>query len=176
MTDEQELTLSHESRWYAVQARIKQEQRAAINLMSCGVTTFLPMVRQARQTGSVPFAAAPLFPRYLFVRCEIVRSARKIQYTRGVARMLGTSEGPTPVDDTIIESIRNRIGKDGFVQLTDDLKTGDPVEIMSGPLRGFVGIFHSVTPAAQRVVLLLNAVTSQMRVSVDSNIVRKLQA
>lgn len=175
MIDTEHVTSAFESHWYAVQARAKQEERAAVNLMSVGLTTLLPMIRQPQRAVSA-IGTAPLFPRYLFVRCEIARFVQKIRYTRGVARLLGTSDGPTPIDDAIIESIQSRIGKDGFVQLTDFLEAGDPVEITSGPLKGLVGIFCSATSAAQRVVLLLNTVNSQMRVLVDSHVVRRTTA
>jgi transcriptional antiterminator RfaH len=177
MIDRGSLACSCASRWYAVQARPKQEERAAANLLTAGVTTFLPMIRQAWRTRSASAVGkAPLFPRYLFVQCDIGHLARKIRYTRGVAKVLGTLDGPTPVDDAIIASIRSRIGEDGYVQLTPTLEPGDPVEVMAGPLRGFVGIFHAGTPATQRVVLLLHAMNSQMRVVVDSNIIRRVSA
>jgi transcriptional antiterminator RfaH len=158
-----------------VRARAKQEQRAAANLVSSGVTTFLPLIRQGGRTSAARARVpAPLFPRYLFVRCEIGACVRSIRYTRGVSNVLGTSEGPTPIDDAIIESIRSRIGEDGFVQLIDVFETGDSVEITSGPLEGLTGIFHASTSGAERVVLLLDAVNSQMRVTIDSSAVRKV--
>lgn len=160
--------------WYAVQARPKQEQRAAMNLASSGVTTFLPMLRELHTNGRV--GTAPLFPRYLFARCDGVESLPRIRYTRGVAKVLGTGDGPTAVDDAIIESIRDRVGADGFVELTQSLEAGDRVEITTGPLKGLVGIFDSSTSACQRVVLLLNAVSVQMRVQVDTSVVRRMTA
>jgi transcriptional antiterminator RfaH len=175
MIDATQPTSPTESRWYAVQARPKQEQRAALNLVSSGLTTFLPMVRQVRRTR--PGGPVPLFPRYLFVQCDIASTAgQRIRFTRGVVKLLGTGEGPTAIDDTIIQSIRNRIGTDGCVELSDMLADGDAVEVTSGPLKGFVGIFHSTTSAAQRVVLLMSAVNNQMRVLVETAVVKRLTA
>jgi transcriptional antiterminator RfaH len=164
-------------RWYVVQARNKQEERAATNLVSLGLTTFLPVIRAPRRRGSSwTLATMPLFPRYLFVRCDLANSAHHIRYTRGVTKLLGTSEGPVPIDDVVVESILRRTGEDGFVRLTDTLEAGDPVEITSGPFCGFVGVFHSNTCAATRVVILLSTVHSQTRVTVDSAVIRKLSA
>ncbi len=157
--------------WYAVLARPKQEQRAAMNLLSSGVTTFLPVIRHTTPTGSI--SPAPLFPQYLFVRCDIFQWARKIQYTRGVARVLGTSDGPTPIADEIIDVIQDRVDDNGFVELTEAFKVGDAVEVTAGPLKGLVGVFHAATSGAQRVVLLLNAVNGQMRATVDTMAVRR---
>jgi len=160
--------------WYAVQTRPKQEQRTAANLRSSLLTTLLPMVRLPRRNGRI--ATAPLFPCYLFVQCDISRWAQRIRYTRGVAKMLGTRDGPSAIDDTILGCIQERIGSDGFVELIDPMSIGDPVEIMSGPLKGLIGVFHSTTSAAERVVLLLNAANGQMRALVNADEVRKVTA
>jgi transcriptional antiterminator RfaH len=165
-----------EPHWYAVQAHNKQELRAASNLVSSGLTTFLPLVRLPRRSGAGAGGPVPLFPRYLFVQCDLASSAQRIRYTRGVVKLLGTLEGPTAIDDAIIQSIRDRIGDDGFVELSDSFTDGDSVEVTSGPLKGFVGIFHSATSAAQRVVFLLGAVNSQVRVLVDTAVVRRASA
>jgi transcriptional antiterminator RfaH len=173
-----DLALTLDSRWYAVQTRPKQEERATLNLRGSGLTTFLPMIRQPRKAHSAASAPAPLFPRYLFVRCDIAQHASRIRYTRGVTRVLGTSAGPTPLDDEVIESIQRRLDDGGYVRLIEPepLHAGDPVEITDGPLSGFVGIFHSATTATERVVLLLNAMNNQMRVVVDSMVVKRLTA
>lgn len=175
--DAVESLLLQEPRWYVVQARPKQEERAAMNLASGGITTFLPRIRQpVKRRSSNTSGTAPLFPRYFFVRCNIAGALQQIRYTRGVAKVLGTSDGPTPVDDTIIDCIQGRIGRDGFVELLEVLEPGDAVEVTSGPLKGLVAIFSSATSAANRVVLLLEAVSSQIRVLVESNILRRVTA
>jgi transcriptional antiterminator RfaH len=167
-----DVTSSSGIRWYVVQARPRQEERAATNLASWGVRTFLPMIRQpARRRSRM---AAPLFPRYLFVQCSIAETVQKIRYTRGVAKVLGTGDGPTAVDDTIIQCIQSRIGADGFVELSDPIGPGDPVVITSGPLKGLVAIFSSASSAANRVVLLLEAVSSQIRLLVEPDILRRV--
>src|SRR5207237_9948283 len=106
----------YDPRWYAVQSRPKQEDRAATNLAVMGLTTLVPKVRQPRSRGA-GCGVAPLFPRYFFVYCRLASTLPKIRYARGVAKILGTSEGPTPIDDAIIEAIQSRIGPDGFVEL-----------------------------------------------------------
>jgi transcriptional antiterminator RfaH len=159
--------------WYAVLTKPKQEERAAVNLVGYGIETFLPMARRAgRQRASS--GTAPLFPRYLFVKCSMEALAPKIRYVRGISKVLGTEVGPTSVDESIIAAIQSRIGKDGTVQLTSLLEVGDHVEIISGPLKGFTGVFNAITTASERVILLLKAVSGQVRVSVNCGAIEKL--
>jgi transcriptional antiterminator RfaH len=161
-------------RWYAVQARPKQERRAALNLDSSDLVTFLPMVREVRRVGHP--LTAPLFPGYLFVHCDIGSCVQRIRYTRGVAKVVGTGEGPTALDDAIIDCIQSRVGKDGFVELIDVLEHGDSVEIAAGPLKGLIGVFHSATSAAQRVTLLLTVAHTPMRIVLESESVKRASA
>ena len=50
--------------------------------------------------------------------------------------------GPTSIDDDIIQLIQLRVGEDGLVKLDNDLNEGDPVMIDAGPLKKLVGVFQ----------------------------------
>ena len=50
--------------------------------------------------------------------------------------------GPTSIDDEIIQLIQLRVGEDGLVKLDNDLNEGDPVMIDGGPLQKLVGVFQ----------------------------------
>ncbi|HLG59546.1 MAG TPA: transcription termination/antitermination NusG family protein [Vicinamibacterales bacterium] len=164
-----------EPRWYVVQTHPHQEQRAALNIASYGAECFLPMTRRSAR-GSRQMRAEPLFTRYLFVKCDIWSMAHKIVFVRGVAKVLGTSAGPTSVDESVIAEIRSRVGADGFVRVTPGLESGDRVVVTAGALRGIVAVFHSSTTADERVRLLLTAIDSSIRLVVDRDEVEPLPA
>lgn len=166
------------ARWYVVQTKPKQEARAADNLVAWGVETFLPRIRDRVRDASafVPSTRAmPMFPSYLFVRFELARMAQKVRYTRGVTKILGIDAQPTPVDDGFVDLIRERVGDDDCVKLlAPPLKAGDRVRIVVGPLCDLIGIFEETSSAAQRVSVLLVAINTQMRVTIDAAFVEKL--
>lgn len=163
--------------WYAIQSKPKQEGRAEADLLAWGVETFLPRIprRAPSAKGAAhAYGVQPLFPGYLFARFNGHSMLHKIKYTRGVARVLGTERGPTPLDDSIIAFIRTRVGADGLVLLSP--RPGDRVQVTNGPLKDFVGVFSSALTGADRVRVLLTAVSGGFKVVVDGSLVERITA
>lgn len=156
--------------WWAIQCKPRQECRAQANLETSGVRTFLPLARGS--TAKVE----PLFPRYLFARCDKPAMTSRIRFARGVTKILGTSNGPTCVDASIIDAIQQRAAGDGCVRLRPAFQHGDPVRIVDGPLKDFIGVFEGSVSANDRVRLLLAAVHGQWRVTVDNGVVERTTA
>jgi transcriptional antiterminator RfaH len=156
--------------WWAIQCKPRQEFRAQANLETSGVRTFLPLAR-----GSTA-AVEPLFPRYLFARCDEPGMTPRIRFARGVTKILGTPDGPTTVDGSIIDAIQERAAGDGCVRLRPTFQHGDPVRIVDGPLKDFTGVFEGSVTANDRVRLLLAAVHGQWRVTVDDRVVERTSA
>ena len=162
--------------WWAIQCKPRQESRAQANLETSGVRTFLPLTKQARLDRSKRNTATkiePLFPRYLFARCDGPEMTHRIRFARGVTKILGTGSAPSSVDESIIAAIQQRVGDDGCVPLRPAFQSGDAVRIVDGPLKDFVGVLEGAADAADRVRLLVAAVQGQWRVTVDGRSLQK---
>lgn len=165
------------SRWYALQTHALQEERAAENLNAWGVETFAPKYKERRSnpyTGRPVYFTRSLFPRYMFARFDAGCMLRKVWFTRGVAKVVGFGNGPSPVEDEIIELIKSRVGEDGFVQLNEELKRGDKVVISAGPLVTLEGIFERDLEDGDRVLLLLTAISYQGHVTIERELLKKI--
>lgn len=161
-------------RWYVINTHVRQEERANENLMSWGVETLHPKLRTRRYnqfTGVPTYLTQPLFPRYLFAKFNAREQLSKIRFTRGVQNIVSFGEHPAPVDDKIIDIIRERIDENGFVKQNDELKPGDKVVISAGPLRNLVGIFEREVKGSDRITILLTAIEFQGRLVVERNLV-----
>ena len=164
-------------RWYALQTHALQEERAAENLNAWGVETFAPKYKERRSnpyTGRPVYFTRSLFPRYMFARFDAGRMLRKVWFTRGVAKVVGFGNGPSPVEDEIIELIKSRVGEDGFVQFNEELKRGDKVVISAGPLVTLEGIFERDLEDGDRVLLLLTAISYQGHVTIERELLKKI--
>jgi transcriptional antiterminator RfaH len=139
--------------WYAIRTKPRQEERAAENLTSWGVTTLAP-----RLEGSNGRRRSPLFPGYIFVRFEGVKMLHNIHFTRGVADVVSFGGVPAPIPDEVIAEIYARIDEKGVICQTPALNPGDEVVIQSGLLRNFVGVFERELPGSKRVQILLRTV------------------
>ena len=78
------------------------------------------------------------------------------------------------VEDEIIDLIKSRVGKDGFVQFNEELKRGDKVVIRDGPLANLVGIFERDVEDGDRVLMLLTAISYQGHVTVERELLKKI--
>lgn len=171
--------ISDTPNWYVVRTCPKQEERAVNNLNAWQVETFLPKMKVNRVnpfTGISGSAVVPMFPLYSFAKFDASRMLHKVCHTRGVHSVVSFGGVPAPVNDEIIELIRERIGADGLVQFEDDLKVGDRVKVTQGPLANFSGVFDRNFDGHTRVAILLTSVTYQGRLVVDREHLEKVKS
>lgn len=168
--------LDHESdeplpRWYLVQTRPRQAERAEANLAYQGYSVFHPrvMVEGIRRGRRVP-REEPLFPNYLFIRLRRwVDNWYPLRSTRGVARLVSFGDEPLAVDDAVVDEILRRIEGQ---PITPTFEAGDSVEIVDGPLRGLDAIFKA-HQGADRVLLLIDMLQRQVTLTLPVASVRR---
>src|SRR5262249_51260045 len=100
--------------WYVIHTHLKQEDRAGMNLNAWGIATFNPKIKEREHTTysrKATHVIKPLFPRYIFARFSAAR-LQKVQFTRGVYRVVCFGDSPTPIADEVISEVKSRIGED----------------------------------------------------------------
>jgi transcriptional antiterminator RfaH len=160
-------------RWYLVQCRARQEERAQEHLQRQGFECYRPLYERERvQHGRKRFEIAGLFPGYLFIQLDHIHDNwAPIRSTRGVIQIVRFNAYPLPVADAIVEEIRRRI--EGRPIREPHLKSGDPVVITEGAFSGIEAIFVA-SAGEERVVLLLNFLQSEQTLSFPIANVRKI--
>ncbi len=119
---------------------------------------FLPLLGTTVRHPRPDQCTVPLFPQYIFLRCDLTAHYFQVRYTPGVASFVAAGRDPLSVPESIIESIRQRC-TDGVVHLHQEpFRKGEPVQILDGPFRGFEAVFECYLSGATRVAILLNAV------------------
>ena len=165
------------TQWYVVYTNPKQEDRASDNLRSWGVETLHAKLRTCRYnqfTGAPTFLTKPLFPRYIFAKFNAQKQLAKICFTRGVNNVVSFGGQPASVDESIIQIVSDRIDKDGFVKVGEELKRGDRVIVKAGPLRDFVGVFEEELKDSERISVLLTTISYQGRLVVSRDLLEKV--
>ncbi len=160
--------------WYAIRTKPREEDRADFNLQAWQVQTFAPKLRElcASDFGK-RYVSKPLFSSYIFARFDAGTQLHKINNTRGVQKVVTFGDSPTPIDDRIIDFIKERIDKDGFIQLGEELTQGDKVTIKYGPFKGLGGIFQKRIKETDRVEILLNALTYDSRLLIERDLIER---
>lgn len=156
--------------WYVVQSQPRAEQKAVINLQRQGFLTYMPRyLKRRRHARRIDMVAAPLFPRYLFVRLDpSVQRWRPIFSTFGVSRIICNGDLPTPLSDQVINSIRDREDASGFVYLDrrPQFRIGDSIRIRDGVFADHLGLYEGMKDS-ERVAILLDLLGRKVRVSVN---------
>jgi transcriptional antiterminator NusG len=126
--------------WYAIRVKPRHEKVVAAMLNSKGFDRFLPLYkRSVRYAGRRREHELPLFPGYVF-SCFDALNRLPILVTPGVIYIVGTPEGPTPLDASEIDGIRRAVELRLSLQPHPYLGVGDKVCITDGPLAGVEGI------------------------------------
>jgi transcriptional antiterminator RfaH len=154
--------------WYVIQAKAGNEHRAGINLSNQEIETFLPLYKSHQyHQGRMLQKIKPLFPNYLFAKLDLDLHYYKVKWTRGVSKILGFGNGPIPISEKVIETIKNRMGKDNLVKLEEEWKEGDIVQIASGLFKGLMGVFQKRMSDKGRVRILLSMIGVDVPVQIS---------
>lgn len=143
--------------WYAVQTQPNRENLAVSHLDRQGFDVWLPrierIIRHARQTNRV---RRPLFPGYLFINLDLETARwRAINGTVGVSHIVSFGQLPSVVDNAFMTALKAMVNIDGIVETNnDDLKLGQDVKILHGPMAGKIGKLLRLD-SGNRVTVLL---------------------
>jgi transcription antitermination factor NusG len=155
--------------WYVLNTKPKKESQVERMFREAGFEVYNPKLKQDERI-------LPFFAGYAFLRFDFPDEYRLVKYTRGVKKVVGSPEGPTPVPNEVIEAIRER-EVDGFVEFDkygEEPSVGDEIQIMEGPLKGLRGIFKREMTQNERVLILLNYVAYQGQLIVEKKKLKKV--
>ena len=161
--------------WYVVHTKPGNEHRVEANLSNQKIEILLPLLRvfQDRQGRPVQ-KITPLFSNYLFAKLDLDLHYYKVKWTRGVNRILGSGDGPIPISDKVIQAIKERMGKNSFVNLKDELEEGNIVQFTSGPFKDLIGVFEKKMSDGERVRILLSLIGVDVPVQISRWQIKKV--
>jgi transcriptional antiterminator NusG len=91
-----------------------------------------------------------------------------------VNKILGNGDGPISISGKVVETIKERTGKDNLVKLEEEWKEGDQVRINSGPFKDLVGVFQKKMSDNGRVRILLNLIGVDVPVQISRWQIKKV--
>jgi len=144
--------------WHVIKTKPKKEESVKSQLTKASFDIFLPKIKTF-------CSSKPLFPSYLFIRTNFEDAAlhRLVRFTRGVSKILGDGEGPQPVSEVIINTLKERTSDGSLIEQNLLYKNGDSVLIKKGILKDLIGIIEKNMSDSGRVQVLFKWLSSQMR-------------
>jgi transcriptional antiterminator RfaH len=168
------MSMSDADPWFVVQTQVNAEAKVARNLLRQGFETYLPCYLKCRSHArKIDKVAAPLFPRYMFVRIDMATQRwRSIQSTFGVASLVLNGSEPAPVPPQVLRSLREREDESGYVKLDKRPKfaLGDKARVIAGAFAENLALFEGLADR-DRIVILLDMLGRKVRVSIEADMV-----
>ncbi|UCF95754.1 MAG: UpxY family transcription antiterminator [Desulfobacterales bacterium] len=129
--------------WYVLHTKSRFENVVNEGLLKKSVEVFLPKIKvRSKRRDRKAMIHIPLFPGYLFVKTDLYPATHlEIVKTAGAVRLIGSKDGPIPVPDETIESLKIMVAADSPVTTGTRLRQGDRVLVVSGPFAGVTGTF-----------------------------------
>jgi transcription elongation factor/antiterminator RfaH len=164
-----------EAAWYVAHTRSRFEQVVFDGLERKSLEAFLPKITaMSKRRDRRKKIRVPLFPGYIFLRSDLSPTERlEIVKTVGVVRLVGNKDGPVPVPDEAIESLKIMVVGDDPVETGTRFRKGDRVMVVEGPFAGVTGTFVRYR-GYDRIVVAIEALGQYAAVSVSEDQVEKI--
>ncbi len=161
--------------WYVLHTKSRFENVTTEGLEKKSFNVFLPkvLVRSKRKDRKA-MIHIPLFPGYLFIKTDLLPDTHlAILKTVGAVRLIGGTEGPTPVPDETVESLKIIVETQSDIITGTGFARGDKVQIVSGHFAGVSGIFERIKGMG-RVVVHIEALGQFAAIDVNEYEIEKL--
>jgi transcription elongation factor/antiterminator RfaH len=161
--------------WYVLHTKSRFENVVHDGLIKKNIDVYLPKIKvQSKRRDRRLMIRVPLFPGYVFVKTDLHPYQHlDIVKTVGAVRLIGTKEGPVPVPEDTIESLKIMVSVDQPITTGNRLKKGDRVMVLNGPLAGVTGTFVRYRGKG-RVVVNIEALGQYAGVDVDEKDVERV--
>jgi transcriptional antiterminator RfaH len=162
-------------KWYVIQTKPKEEDRAVSYLSGKGVEIFAPLFEGCiSRNGKISKELKHLFPGYIFGKFDLEQNYPLVRWARGVKAVLSFGGYPVPVPEEAIQIIKMRTDNNGIVRMIRHFQTHDVVRITSGPMKDLLGIFERWVSDSERVRILLNLIGYQPSVEMHYSMIEKV--
>lgn len=160
--------------WYCLRTQTKREHIAAGHLRELNdIQVFCPRIkyRKATRRGKI-WWLEPLFPGYLLAKFDLTEMERAVTFCQGIRGLVRFgSETPSIPEETVASLIlqvkQQSTDSEELITLSPSLDIGDEIEVASGPFQGMKGSILSVSPAQERVKILLEFLGQIQPVDLD---------
>lgn len=149
-------------KWYLVQCKPRQDERAQEHLQRQGYRCYRPLHQVEKLVrGRRVQRSESLFPGYVFVQLGECANWTTVRSTRGVATLVSFSGRPAEVGDELIGQLRQREQAEGSegVQL---FEAGARLRIKEGPFAELEAVYVGMD-GNERAIVLLNILQREQR-------------
>ncbi len=162
--------------WFALYVQVNHEREVAKRLEQKAIESYLPLMEcWSKRRDRRKRIHLPIFPGYVFVRSVLDNYTNiNILKTPGAVSIIKNSEGPLPIPDYQIDSLKTVLGSSQPLAVHDYFKEGDRVQVIRGPMCGCIGILLRHNPKKGRLLVSIDIIQRSVSVELDTEDVEPL--
>ncbi len=139
--------------WFAFYTKPRHEFKAEMEIQSLDVEVFLPAITVVRQwSDRKKKITEPLFKSYIFAKCN-ERERFEVVKLKTIVTNVHFGNKPAVVPDWEIEGIKKMLSSDVDIKIINEIRIGEPVKIVDGPLAGMIGIVSDSRKGGKEVAI-----------------------
>jgi transcription antitermination factor NusG len=165
---------TYTKQWFALLVKANWEKR--VNQLLCwrGLDVFLPLyTKRSRWSDRITTVDLPLFPKYVFCKFNM-HDRLLVLTTPGVLQIVSLGLRPTPVDERQLTMIRIAVNANADREPHPNLKNGQRVRIIRGPLEGVEGVLIE-SRSGWRILLAVDVLERSVSVAVLRSMVTAVE-
>lgn len=164
--------MDSKKRWYAVYTKSRAEKKVNELLAGKGVEVYLPLQKTVKQwSDRKKRVEEPLFRSYIFVRIDYKDHVNVLK-TTGIVCFVKFAGNAEPVPDSQIEAVKALLsGNIAFEVTNENLKIGDQVEIVMGPLKGLQGELTEYR-GKRKVIIRIDAIGQNLIIDIPAAFIK----
>ena len=151
---------SHDEKfWHALYVRSRSEKKVLSQLEDMGVQAYLPLITMVKQWSDRRMKVEePLFKSYVFV-CSNNKDYIPILNVYGVVKFVTFERKAVVVPENQIVAIKKFVsdyekGEEFKMRNDEDLKVGQMVRIINGPMKGLTGKLENIQNKRHLIVYI----------------------
>ena len=145
-------------RWYVVYSKRHREEIVQFYLERKGLAVFFP--RLLLQPLTKRPRIVPLFPNYLFVRIHKPAEYDIVRWSSGVVRVVDFYGHPAPLDEEVVEYLRQRVTPAGIITMAPSLTVRNKVENENGRIVSVMNDLLNPHNSRDRVGVLMQLLSN----------------
>ena len=164
----QEKKQKQQKKWFALYTRSRWEKKIHEALLEKGIESYLPLQKILKQwSDRRKWVEEPLLRSYVFVRIYQKDYMEPLK-TTGVVTYVKTAGEMSPVQDEEIKILKIISGSGEQVEVTtEDFKEGDPVEVISGRMKGLYGTLVQ-SRGKHQVMVRIEAIDQNLMINIPT--------
>ena len=167
--------VENKTNWFAFRTKSRAEKKVHERLLEAGYNSFLPLKTEIRLwSDRKKKVITPLISSFVFVNCS-EKEFTKILNFQGVVCVLKLLSKPAIIKEEEIENLKILISNTDLtsLEITNNIFSGDYIEVIKGPLKGMTGM-SIIVKGNHRVLIEVTALENKMLVDIPLSFVNKI--